>query len=159
MDIIKTKHVYLDRESKRKKDAKPRRKYKIAGTQFTVENVHSFFLLTSSCPTYIPLELIVEIRKCDYKSKLKNHLNCKCSYIDIINTETIPYKEISQKFINNLFVGVAEITDLKYQEIIGLYPKVIKLNFFKSETKKRLFYKATRQVNEDILRNMGLRIT
>lgn len=39
-------------------------------------------------------------------------------------------------------------------------PKGIKAKFFKPDKKKRLFYKATRLLtDEDILSNMGLKIT
>lgn len=159
--FIKTRNVYLDKKSKKKKSNKkePTAKYKLASLQSIISKGHYFFIIASDKPTNIPEDCVIEIYQRDWERKLSNHLPNICSYIDLINTEFISYFDIQQKMFDreNRFSNIGIIKKTKFNELSGLYKKILNDNIIKSKRRKRILLRATMSADKEHLKSLGLK--
>lgn len=159
---IKTRYVYLDRKSKKKKskkNSKPKRKYKLASLQSTISKGHYFFIIGSDKPQNIPEDCIIEIYQKDWERKNSKHLTKICSYIDLINTEFIKYLEIEQKILDrkNGFPCIGVIKKVKFNKLVRLYSKVLNDRITKNKRRKKILSRATTSASKERLKSLGLK--
>lgn len=160
--FIKTRNVYLDRKSKKRKSKKkdrPKSKYKLASLQSIVSKGHYFFIIASDKPKNIPEDCVIEIYQKDWERKNSNHLSNICSYIDLINTEFLKYVDIEQKMFDgeNRFSCIGRIKEVKFNEILGLYKKILNDNVTKNKRRKRILLRATTSADKEHLKSLGLK--
>lgn len=159
LSSIKPQHAHCDTKSEEKFTKRIKKKYKLAGEQ-NIPYVYIFFTIDSD-DTSCHKPLTIEVVKTDWENKTQNHLENDRSYIDVCNNLDILSKDdiLSKKRDgNNGLLCVAKLSDVKYQQMLGLKERVGKTTKYVSPETQEIIKTALGETNisDKALEKLGL---